>query len=145
MPAFRISLSPPSSPSSCSSSSSSSAVPIAVAATLDDARIKGTMARVSRFLGLGFLVLSLRCSSRFRGVENAPGVKLLGVLLMLRAFVSVKSLALVIAFTSIFTYEQYEKELSAFMRIAYVLGGKVKLAVIRNLPAPLSPLLNVFY
>ncbi|GAB2217915.1 hypothetical protein Droror1_Dr00001129 [Drosera rotundifolia] len=58
---------------------------------------------------------------------------------------AVLAIALVIAFTSFFTYEQYEKELNAFMRIARVLGGKVKLAVIRNLPAPLSPLLNVFY
>ncbi|KAL9265468.1 3beta-hydroxysteroid-dehydrogenase/decarboxylase isoform 3-like protein [Drosera capensis] len=52
------------------------------------------------------------------------------------------AIALVIAFTSFFTYEQYEKELNAFMRIAHVLGGKVKLAMIRNLPASLSPLLN---
>ncbi|GAB2229039.1 hypothetical protein Droror1_Dr00023174 [Drosera rotundifolia] len=58
---------------------------------------------------------------------------------------AVLAIALVIAFTSFFTYEQYEKELSASMRIACVLGGKVKLAMIRNLPAPLSPLLNVFY
>ncbi|GAB2294182.1 hypothetical protein Dimus_028401 [Dionaea muscipula] len=48
----------------------------------------------------------------------------------------VVAIALVMAFTSFFTYEQYEKELNAFARMACVLGGNVKLALIRNLPAP---------
>ncbi|GAB2218404.1 hypothetical protein Droror1_Dr00001627 [Drosera rotundifolia] len=43
------------------------AIPIVAVAALDDARIKCTVARVSQFLGFGFLISRSRCSSGFPG------------------------------------------------------------------------------
>ncbi|GMH28572.1 hypothetical protein Nepgr_030415 [Nepenthes gracilis] len=48
--------------------------------------------------------------------------------------------ASVIAFTSFFTYEQYEEEFDAFVKVVCILGGNLKMKLMRNLPAPLSPL-----
>ncbi|GMH29186.1 hypothetical protein Nepgr_031029 [Nepenthes gracilis] len=48
--------------------------------------------------------------------------------------------ASVMAFTSFFTYEQYEEEFDAFVKLICILRRNLKMKLMRNLPAPLSPL-----